>query len=210
MGLGEKPERTRGPYIWIVGPDGTGKSTLARRISEATGSLLLYWRPGVLPLAGRLLGRVQNGEVNSAPHEVTGNSAIKASLRLCYYAVDYVIGYWLVIAPACRAGKAVIVERGWGDMVVDWKRYGLTGPEPARRLGKVIRKPDLLLIISARPSVVRIRKPELPEREIERQLEQWRSTAWKKTEVLVVHNERPIDVVVAELVALVERRGVKS
>ena len=199
--------RASAPYVWIVGPDGCGKSTVAAAVAERTSALRLYWRPGLLPMAGRWLGRTPAPGVNDAPHAVSANRPLTAALRVGYYALDYVLGYWLVVLPARRRGHPVVIERGWWDMVVDARRYGLPDGRLARVLSPLIRKPHLVVVLSAPPSVIRLRKPELPEEEIGRQLDEWRAVSWRRTTLVAVDADRPVETVVREVVDLVEDRA---
>ena len=70
-----------GLSIVIVGPDGTGKSTLAAAITRDLQGYFwrnrhIHWRPGVLPRPGALVGASASGTDQphaSAPHGIAGS-----------------------------------------------------------------------------------------------------------------------------------------
>ncbi len=70
------------------------------------------------------------------------------------------------------------MERGWLDITVDPARYRLALPgNLARRLGAVLPREDLILVLDAPASVIHARKPELEPQEITRQLKAWKMLA---------------------------------
>jgi hypothetical protein len=72
----------------------------------------------------------------------------------------------------------VVLERGWLDMIVDPLRYRTSRATGLiRRLGRLLPEPDLVLLLDAEPKVVRHRKSELDDVEIDRQLRRWRALA---------------------------------
>ena len=184
--------RRSGTYIWVVGPDGCGKSTISSKLAHETGALQRYWRPGILPMAGQLVGRAADDDVNTEPHSVTRNGHARQLARLIYYFADYLLGYWLVFRPALRRGQHVIVDRGWHDMAVDWRRYQLRGPDGARRLGRLVREPDLLIVVTVPPEVAVKRKRELPVAEVARQYDEWSRLRLRHGRLVELDNSGPI------------------
>jgi thymidylate kinase len=183
----------RGRYVWVVGPDGCGKSSVAASLASSTGAVHLYWRPGLLPMAREAIGRPRVEGVNTRPHEVLANSPLRQAARLTYYLIDYVAGYWLKLRPELRSGRDVIIERAWADMSVDWRRYGLRGTEPVRRLGRLVHEPDVVLVVRVAPEEAHRRKPELPVGEIRRQYAAWRAYPFRRAAVHVLDNDVPLE-----------------
>jgi len=91
-----------------------------------------------------------------------------------YYWLDFVLGYWFIIRPTCRKGQHFLLERGWLDMIVDPRRYGLRKNVLIRMLSFLVPRPDLLVVLDVDPALAHRRKPELSPEEIERQLAEWR------------------------------------
>ena len=170
-----------GVYLLVVGPDGTGKSTLVRHLTdlgrrEFPAVLAMHWRPGLLPGLARLAGRDAPDPVRPHHHPAYGPAV--SLIRLVYYWVDQVAGYWWRIRPWVRRGGLVIMERGYWDILVDPRRYRLGCPPwIVRLLGRLVASPDLTVVLGGDPAVIAARKRELSATEVARQCERWPQVA---------------------------------
>jgi len=175
-----------GLVVSLVGPDGAGKSTLADGLEEALATAFrrtarLHLGPGVLPSPGRLLGRTVAGTTTPHAREPSGRAV--SLLRLAYLWLDCGLGWLPRVAVPKRRTALVLLERGWSDLLVDPRRYRLSLPPGlVRALGALLPRPDLVLVLVAPASEIHARKPELDEREIERQLDAWRTLAARDPE----------------------------
>ncbi len=169
--------RPTGLYVTICGVDGTGKSTLAGRLSEELGpafrrTLRLHWRPDLLPRLGAIVGRPAPDA--DRPHEGEPSGTFTGLIRLLYYWMDHVLGYWLRIWPARVRSGLVIMERGFLDIKVDPRRYRLRAAGSLiDLLAKAVPRPDVELVLAAPPDLVHRRKRELSGGEVRRQVEEW-------------------------------------
>ena len=181
------PVRRRRRYICIVGPDGTGKSTLAARLADELDGPTLHrhWRPGGIPSLRRLAGRGESGVITE-PHAADVHGTAKAAVRTLYYAGDFIIGHATVFWPVLRTGGFVILERGFEDMVVDPTRYSLPSGRLPALLLPLIPRPDCTIVLQGDPALIHRRKPELPETEIARQCEVWRVRSDRRARTLVL------------------------
>ncbi|HEC05352.1 MAG TPA: hypothetical protein ENJ12_00740, partial [Thiolapillus brandeum] len=105
----------RGKFIVLVGPDGTGKTTVAQAIREMQGDRYagihcFHWRPGLLPVPGRRTTAADTGQAGAPPRDFKYGTMLSL-LRFFYYLTDFVLGYWLEIRPRLRRGELVIGER---------------------------------------------------------------------------------------------------
>ena len=197
----------------VAGPDGAGKSSLAAT-AQADGrrTLIVHWRPGVLPHPRSLLNRATAGPVTD-PHAREPHGPLISALRLGYFLTDFWAGELVRLGPAARRGCIVIVERGWWDMAVDPRRYRLSvPPRVILALGRLVPRPDLLLVLDAPADVLASRKQELPAEELDRQRRAWLDLTIPGVEKVVLDATKPLDQVVADareaIVAHLERRAI--
>jgi thymidylate kinase len=162
----------RGGVIVIAGPDGTGKSTLSSALPAAAFAtapvLHVHHRFQVLP-------RRRNSEVDvTRPQEQRPYSPWQSWVKSLYLFVDYQLGWRLRVRRFVRRGGWVILERGWWDVAVDQRRYRLRSSGwLVRTLGRLLPRPDLVIVLTASAHTLSARKAELSPSELERQLNAW-------------------------------------
>src|SRR5918996_550121 len=201
-----------GLYVTISGVDGAGKSTLAADLVERAGPLFrrclrLHWRPALLPRLGSLAARPRPDP--ERPHGSNPSGTLASSLRLLYYWIDHVLGYWARIWPARIRSGLVVMERGFLDMSVDPRRYRMAGPwRLVDVLARAVPGPDLHVVLVAHPEVLHHRKPEVPMEEMRRQTAEWERIARSSARARILDAGRPLDEVRTEaLRALIQCRS---
>jgi len=168
--------------VLLVGPDGAGKSTLAKGLIEATRShfsrvVHMHWRPGLLPRAGRFVGAKMGDP--SAPHAEEPHGRLLSLGLLAYNWLDFFLGSWLRILPVRAKGGLVVMERGWMDIAVDPRRYHLDVPEKLVELfGRLLPGPDVVIVLQTDPEILAHRTGELPQEELSRQMALWRKISF--------------------------------
>ena len=167
-----------GLIVLLVGPDGTGKSTVAQGLAEECHGLFrrhmpVHWRPGLFPRLGAILGREQSDA--SAPHAQRPHGRLTSQLVLAYYWLDFLVGGWFRIWPQKTRTGLVLWERGWWDMEVDPTRYRIEGTSTLLRvLGRAVPSPDLVVVLEAPADTLLERKQEVSSTELMRQTVAWR------------------------------------
>ena len=151
-----------GRFVVLVGPDGVGKTTLARQLIDDHGppTLYVHFRPSLWqsPPPGPREGNVAPPKRTDPGHPVVG------WLRLAHSVVLFWLGYWRWIKPMVSRRGLVIGDR-WGyGYVGQPNALGYAGPGwLARWAVRLLPKPDLLIRLRGSPSVVAMRKADLTE-----------------------------------------------
>ena len=170
MGCARSAER--GAFVVVVGPDGSGKTTLARALVAASPTPVCYFhfRPA---LRGPLADRPPDAPAVPAaktPCQRPGDR-IRGWLRLVRSAGHCVLAYWLKIRPATRRGKLVFGDR--------WIFGYLTQPAPLRYYGpewlarviiRLVPEPSITVNLTAPVPVLLARKRELTADELAAEL----------------------------------------
>lgn len=166
------------PILAVVGPDGAGKST----ILEALQPKLLaafpfwsirvqHWRPGLLPPIGFWFGKEPHTAGSPVLPRWTGGRFY--FFRLIYYCLDFLFGYFLKDRILRSTLTPVFYDRCFWDMYVDPARFGFRKRTGMLALGRILPGPDLIVCLSVRPEVARIRKGELTDNEVSEQNKRW-------------------------------------
>ena len=218
VGLRRQLERVRRPtglLVVVAGPDGSGKSSLADALPERCTAMFrrgarIHWRPGLLPRPGALVGR-EPGDPATPHARPPYGRAVSAAL-LGYYWLDFLAGGWLKVKPVRARSGLVMMERGWWDLAVDPRRYRLQVPPGlVRRLGALLPRPDLTLVLESSPGRLRQRKAELPEAELARQSAAWRevlpAAACRRRLDASLPFERVLEEATEEVMELLEARS---
>jgi glycosyltransferase involved in cell wall biosynthesis len=213
--LFERVMHPTGLTVVIAGPDGSGKSTLADLLLRSSEGpfrrhLHIHWRPGVLPSLGTILGRAPGDPTD--PHGRPAHGMWGSSAALAYYWMDFLLGSWLRVWPIRARSGLVVVERGWWDVAVDPRRYGMqVSPRMVAALGRLLPSPDLVLTLEASVETLAERKGELAAPEAQRQMVAWRRILPRHIHQAFLDVSEPIDDAAASAREIVfERLSVRA
>lgn len=191
-----------GKMVAILGTDGSGKSTVIEAIKpvlmNAThGALTVeHLRPRMLaPMGSYKQGGVEEvGRVNQ-PHGSSPSGYLVSMIRLTYYLMDYVIGFWVRVRPQISKSPTIFLfDRYAYDLLIDPKRLRINLPTWVLRIFTLlVPRPDLIICLHGDPEVLAARKKELPLSEVRRQVEALMAFSKKEKKAALVSTESTID-----------------
>ncbi len=172
-----------GLFLCLLGPDGSGKTTLSLAIEERIGGLFAkteqyHSMAGVLPqLKGlkKIFYGVRGKEVPDSPLKDVAQPgvvaepmpAIRTSTYIVYYGIEYIL-YRLIVRRKLRLNQLVIFDRYFYDYYL--MRVHLNAPRwLLGAFARLVAQPDVLFVMLADPEAIFRRKPELTPEEIQRQ-----------------------------------------
>ena len=118
--------------IGFTGPDGSGKTTVIDLMIENFGEVFrkahvyFHFRPmlfGNLGEVAHSAGLKKEVDRNyDKPHRGGKTGTLSSLLRLGYYSVDYLLGYFLRVKPVTRITRLAIFDRYYTDIICDSRR----------------------------------------------------------------------------------------
>jgi thymidylate kinase len=187
-----------GIFVVFLGPDGVGKSTLIKYLTQVISPVfrrhrVFHWRP-------MLLWRRKHSGDAADPHGRSQHGTWWSLGRLFAYLLDYWLGYWVVMRPLLARSGLVIFDRYFYDLLIDPKRYRYGGPLwAARLLFPLIPRPDLVFVLDAPEQLLLSRKQEVAPEEVLRQRRTYLKEAKGFVRTRVIDTSAPIPEVVAGL-----------
>ena len=185
------------PWIGVLGPDGSGKSTVIDGLTERlklsrVGLEAIHWMPQLRKEAERSIAVVTD------PHGRPAKSALLSILQLG----KIVSVWWISLLKDLihlRAKKAIVLsDRFYLDLLADPRRYRYgTSTRLAAWAFKLIPKPDKVIILHTDAETILGRKQEVTPDELTRQLGAYQKIAkdWGKRALLVDCGQEPNEVI---------------
>jgi thymidylate kinase len=184
--------------IALLGTDGSGKSSIARRIGEVVGDLFaethyVHLRPALGVRGGRSSGPVTD------PHRSAARGRFISILKILYFVFDYTAGHFLKVRPMAT-NSLVVFDRYYHDILVDPVRYRYGGSGWLVRLGaRLVPRPDAFILLDAPVEVLRARKQEVTAAETARQRSAYLELVGRMPNGHVIDATRPVERVVADV-----------
>jgi thymidylate kinase len=208
--------------IGFTGPDGSGKTTVLTALHQqlspvfATATVFFHFRPGLFPNAGETAyhaGLKKDVDRKyDKPHRGGKTGIFSSVIRLLYYSMDYIIGYFLKVKSACRITKIVIFDRYYTDIIVDSRRSRIfLNHKFLYWFGELfIPKLDYNILLTADRDIILSRKQELNEEGIDSINEKLNYLSDKKGYYLIMNNSQPEEAVQKILSIIFENQHEKN
>ncbi|MGC6567811.1 MAG: hypothetical protein ACON38_19615 [Akkermansiaceae bacterium] len=165
------------PWIGLLGPDGSGKSTVIQKLNEKIRMsrlkiFVVHWLPELS------LGTTTSHGTVTDPHAQAAKSVFLSWLQLCKILLYWWWASFRYLFHLRAKREMVFSDRFYLDLLADPKRYRYgAGTGLARWVFRFLPKPDRILVLHASAETILSRKEEVSRRELEMQLESYRSVA---------------------------------
>lgn len=198
---------SRARYIVIVGPDGSGKTTVAdgvsMRLRERVKVVRCDFSFGILPRISDVLRRRQSIRGSKEGEFLSGMatplSALKATLVGIWYGVDHLLGH-MAVRSAERRGAVLVFARSYHDFMYQ-RAYERIPTVFVRFFLAVGPKPDIIACPHRAPEIIQATKPELTVEEIRRQYQRIDSRLGQSRGFLSIDASGGIDSTIAKVLA---------
>lgn len=198
--------KTPFPWIGILGPDGSGKSTVIEGLASALeqsriGMKSIHWLPQLRD------DTETSSVVVTDPHSRPPKSACLSFLQLGKIFVVWWIALFKNLLHLRAKKSLVLSDRFYPDLLADPRRYRYgASTKFAAFVFRFLPKPDRVIVLHTRAETILKRKQEVTPEELERQLGSYQKIAddWGERAVLVDCGQKPEAVVEEVLVAVVK------
>lgn len=175
------PRRRAGAFIGLVGPDGSGKTTVAAEIERqcnASGREFAYvhWRPSLRHPFRRPSPSATPLPKNPALEHVTAIDRMASLVRLLRSALTFNVSYVTQLRPRLRSGAVIVVDR--------WIYNYISQPDSVRYYGsprfatfvcaRLVAHPSPVFVLEAPTSVILARSDELNDDAVQAEYQRFR------------------------------------
>ncbi|MDH5720413.1 MAG: hypothetical protein OEZ13_07285 [Spirochaetia bacterium] len=204
-----------GLFIVFIGPDGAGKTTLAKKILSSEKFSKLYkdkyyfhsrfpFLPAlrkVVELFGKnsVETKIKIEEENDYAKELAPLGLLRSMIYPIYYGINALLGYfWLFQKKRIRGGSLIVFDRYFYEYKIQ-KEFIRCPRILLNILEFFIPRPDVIVFAKDKAENIYLRKKELPLDEIKRQLRECEKIVKKNKKSIIINTGSSINIAAVDL-----------
>ena len=208
--------RHYGKSFAVMAPDGAGKTTFLDALLKETAfyftkdlscCTVLHFRPEILPnlgAVGEKAGIAKQDQNFTTPHRAKPAGFVSSLVRITYYWIDYVIGWFLYTTKDIQYDRITVFDRYSFDMLVDPRRTRLGLPYWIRKMYvSLMPHPKFTFYLDVKPDEIYRRKQELSPEEIKRQVAEYHKLVKDYSRIIPIDGNRPVEQIADDAVKVV-------
>lgn len=193
-------------FLCLIGPDGSGKSTISAQLTESLSDIFeeahyYHGRFGVLPELKTFCPSwlVKRSEVKTSGPLTTSKmpNHFITSVLMVYYAIDNMFFYARILRRRSNR-ELIIFDRYFYDYIIQPSPFGINS-WLFRVLARLVPTPDVTIYLHAPSELIHNRKPELTAQEINRQADICNQLVRLLPNTYRVDNSQPLNKVVFQI-----------
>ena len=211
--------RPTGMFLVLVGPDGSGKTTIARKLGDQLNSKVFsttrYFHrlPGALPSLSSLLRTVPaeshcETKLDNPSQRARPLSLARALVNVLYYMWDFV-AFHIPLRRFVGKGELVLFDRYFYDHFIQ-SSFDKIPRWLLKVILCVIPRPDRIVFLRHTPEAIHDRKSELSLGEIEKQNQACKLLVQRRAYAIAVDTDvtpdEVVDVIVTDLCDFLQQR----
>lgn len=190
----------------VMAPDGAGKTTFLDSLidelcfyftKEQNYISVYHFRPQLLPNLGEVgekTGVMKQDKNFTVPHRAKPAGFFSSLVRITYYWLDYVLGWFKVTTKDIQFDKFTVFDRYGYDFLVDPHRTRLKLPYWIRKLYvRLMPHPKFTFYLDVEPNEIFRRKQELTIEEINRQVGGYKKLVNKSNRFVTLNGNRSVE-----------------
>ncbi|MGM0407491.1 MAG: hypothetical protein ACQERU_05875, partial [Bacteroidota bacterium] len=188
-----------GLVVAFMGPDGCGKTTIIKGVSDDLKELFRNYKQFHL-----FPKEIKNSESEPNPQGKKPRGFFGSIFKLLYFGYLYVLGHWIKVFPLKVRSTLIIYDRYYHDILVDQKRYRHGADKIwIKFFSFFIPKPDMWILLNAPADIIQSRKSEVSFEETTRQIDAYNQLFRNLKNAHIVNANQPAQQVIHDTESLI-------
>jgi thymidylate kinase len=204
---------SHGIFIVLLGPDGAGKSTIAKNLGESEFVKKAFLKSKVsyrrfqISWIKQIVQKIKGSGLPSFDSQVKDDGTIaplpplKAAIYTIYLGLDYLLGHFFLQRFKTNAGL-LIFDRYFYDYLV-FRDFSRCPRWLLKALARIVPRPDVIIYLKNDAKTIYSRKQEWSLQEIERQVRSYEQIVPILRNCCIIDTSKAIDKITSDIIDII-------